>query len=66
MNTEKALVGSAAAQLAFVDEKEGLAHLFDGNTAGVIWRRRMQDGIQSWLDILPVDQLPAGRIILPV
>ena len=66
MTTEKALVGSAAAQLAFVDEKEGLARLFDSSTAGVIWRRRMQDGMQSWLNTLPVDQLPAGRIILPV
>ena len=66
MTKEKALVGSAAAQLAFVDEKEGLARLLDSSTAGVIWRRRMQDGMQSWLNTLSVDQLPAGRIILPV
>ena len=30
------------------------------------WRRYMQEGMQSWLDTLPVDQLPTGRIILPV
>ena len=64
--TEKALVGSATAQVAFVDEKGGLARLFDGHTAGVIWRRRMQEGMLSWLDTLPVDQLPTGHIILPV
>ena len=66
ITTEKALAGSATAKVAFVDEKEGLVHLFDGNTAGVIWRRRMQECVQSWLEALPVDQLPTGRIILPV
>ena len=66
ITTEKALVGSATAKVAFINEKEGLVHLFDGNTAGVIWRRRMQERVQSWLDALPVDQLPAGRIVLPV
>ena len=64
--TKKALVGSVTAKVAFFDEKEGLARLFDGNTAGVIWRRRMQEGMQSWLDTLPIDQLPTGRIISPV
>ena len=66
MTTEKDTVGSATAQVAFVAEKEGLARLFDAYTAGVIWRRYMQEGMQSWLDTLPVDQLPTGRIILPV
>ena len=66
ITTEKALVGSATAKVACVDEKEGLVQLFDGNTAGVIWRRRMQERVQSWLDALPVDQLPTGRIVLPV
>ena len=63
---EKAWVGSVTAKVALVDEKEGLVHLFDGNTAAVIWRRRMQERVQSWLDALPVDQLPTGRIVLPV
>ena len=66
ITTEKALVGSATAKVACVDEKEGLVHLFDGNTAGVIWRRPMQERVQSWLDALPVDQLPTGRIVLLV
>lgn len=66
ITTEKALAGSATAKVAFVDEKEGLARLFDFNIAGVIWRRRMQEGMQSWLDTLPVDQLPTGRIVMPV
>ena len=66
ITTEKAWVGSVTAKVAFVDEKEGLVHLFDGNTAGVIWRRPMQERVQSWLDALPVDQLPTGRIVLPV
>ena len=52
--------------MAFVDDKEGLARLFDVNTGGVIWRRRMQEGLQSWLGTLPVDQLPTGRIVLPI
>jgi len=52
--------------VAFVAEKESLARLFDAFTAGVIWRRYMQKGMQNWLDALPVDQLPTGRIILPV
>ena len=63
---KKNIVGSATAKVAFVDDKEGLARLFDGNTAGVIWRRRMQEGLQSWLRALPVDQLPTGRIVLPI
>ena len=41
VTTKKALAGSATAKVSFVDEIEGLAHLFDGNTAGVIWRRCM-------------------------
>lgn len=64
--TEKVTVGSATAQVAFVAEKEGLDRLLDAYTAGVIWRRYMQEGMQSWLDTLPVAQLPTGRIILPV
>ena len=63
--TKKGIVGSATAEVAFVDDKEGLARLFDVNTAGVIWRRRMQEGLQSWLEALSVDQLPTGRVILP-
>ena len=66
ITTEKALAGSVTAKVAYVDEVEGLIQLFDGNTAGVIWRRRMQRSMQSWLDTLPVDQLPTGRIVLPV
>ena len=31
----------------------------------VIWRRRLQEGVQSWLQALSVDQLPTGRVILP-
>ena len=64
--TKKDIVSSAAAEVAFVDDKEGLARLFDVRTAGVIWRRRMQEGVQSWLEALPVDQLPTGRIVLPI
>ena len=64
--TEKDTVGSATAQVAFVAEKEGLARLSDAYTAGVIWRRYMQKSMQNWLDALPVNQLPTGRIILPV
>ena len=66
ITTEKALAGSVAAKVAYVDEVEGLIQLFDGNTAGVIWRRRVHKRMQSWLDTLPVDQLPTGRIVLPV
>ena len=66
VTTKKALVGSVTAKVAFVDEVEGLVQLFDGNTAGVIWRRRVHKRMQSWLDTLPVDQLPTGRIVLPV
>ena len=64
--TKKDIISSAAAEVAFVDDKEGLARLFDVRTAGVIWRRRLQEGVQSWLQALSVDQLPTGRIILPL
>ena len=66
ITTEKALAGSVPAKVAYVDEVEGLIQLFDGNTAGVIWRRRVHKRMQSWLDTLPADQLPTGRIVLPV
>ena len=66
ITNEKAPSVSATAKVAFVDEKEGLTRLFDCNTAGVIWRRGMQEGMRSWLDTLPVDQLPTGRVVLPV
>ena len=54
---KKALADSAIAKVAFVDEIDELVRLFDGNIAGVIWRRCMQEGMRSWLDTLPVDQL---------
>ena len=66
MTTKQSLVGSGSVQMALVDEKEGLARLFDVNTAGIIWRRPLQEGMQSWLNTLPVDQLPTGRIVLPI
>ena len=66
ITTEKALAGLVTAKVAYVDEVEGQIQLFDGNTAGVIWRRRVHKRMQSWLDTLPVDQLPTGRIVLPV
>ena len=66
ITTEKALAGSVPAKVAYVDEVGGLIQLFDGNTAGVIWRRRVHKRMQSWLDMLPADQLPTGRIVLPV
>ena len=66
VTTKKALVGSVTAKVAFIDEVEGLVQLFDDNIAGVIWRRRVHKRMQSWLDMLPVDQLPTGRIVLPV
>ena len=66
VTTKKALACLAKTKVAFVDEIEGLIQLFDGNTAGVIWRRRVHKRMQSWLDTLPADQLPTGRIVLPV
>ena len=66
ITTEKALAGLVTAKVAYVDEVEGQIQLFDGNTAGVIWRRRVHKRMQSWLDTLPADQLPTGRIVLPV
>ena len=66
VTTEKDLVGSATAAVSFIADKAGLTRIFDVNTAGVIWRRRLHIGMQSWLETLPVDQLPSGRIILPV
>ena len=47
VTTKEALVGSVTAKVAFVDEVEGLVQLFDGNTAGVIWRRRVHKRMQS-------------------
>ena len=31
-----------------------------------MWRRLVHKLMQSWLDTLPVNQLPTGRIVLPV
>jgi hypothetical protein len=49
VTAKKALAGSTTTEVAFVDEIAGLVHIFDGNTARIIWRRRMQEGMQSWL-----------------
>ena len=49
VTAKKALAGSAYTEVPFVDEIDGLVHIFDGNIAGIIWRRRMQEGMQSWL-----------------
>ncbi|MFD1509079.1 DUF1826 domain-containing protein [Lacimonas salitolerans] len=50
--------------LAVTDTPEGLSLIRRADAAAAIWTRAPLPAFQRWLDDLPSDQLPRGRVIL--
>lgn len=47
-----------------VTSAEALSAIHQPGTAAVLWRRQVLAGFQDWLNALPAEQLPRGRLIL--
>lgn len=57
-------VRDAAIGVAVTDTPEGLSALRRPGCAAAIWRRQPMPVFRDWLDALPPQALPAGRVIL--
>ncbi|QFT72548.1 DUF1826 domain-containing protein [Ruegeria sp. THAF33] len=55
----------AAVGVAVADDPAGLRAFLQPGCAAAIWRRNMPKDVQSWLESVPEDALPNGRVILP-
>ena len=58
-------LSEASAVVSISDTAAGLRHFLEPSCAAAIWRRQTPPDIQSWLDDLPPDVLPNGRVVLP-
>ncbi|MEM9797088.1 MAG: DUF1826 domain-containing protein [Pseudomonadota bacterium] len=57
------LVG-ATSPVAIVEDEGDLDRLHHPGCGAVIWQRDLADGFQAWMDRVPPDRLPRGRIVL--
>lgn len=55
----------AAIGVAVTDAPAGLSAIRKPGCAAAIWRRQPLASFQNWLDALPPEALPRGRMILP-
>lgn len=58
------IVTDAAIGVAVAEGPAGLRALHRPGCAAAIWRRQPLPAFQSWLDALPSETLPSGRVIL--
>jgi hypothetical protein len=58
------IVRDAAIGVAVADAPEGLSALRRPGCAAAIWRRQPMSAFQAWLDAIPPERLPNGRVIL--
>lgn len=54
----------AVAGLEVVDSPDRLNVIGASGVAAALWQRTPLPGFQTWIDGLPADQLPSGRVIL--
>ncbi|NRB30269.1 MAG: DUF1826 domain-containing protein [Rhizobiaceae bacterium] len=50
--------------LAQVRQANELAQFLEADCAALVWRRSALADFQNWLDTLPVDHFPVGRLVL--
>ncbi|SHF43663.1 Protein of unknown function [Ruegeria intermedia] len=65
MSFVRKTVKDAAVGVAVADDPAGLRAFVQPGCAAAIWRRNMPKDVQSWLESVPEDALPNGRVILP-
>lgn len=58
------IVRDAAIGVAVADTPEGLSALREPGRAAAIWRRQPMPAFLTWLDAIPLEHLPNGRVIL--
>lgn len=46
-------------------EPRDLISIRDPHCAATLWKRKLQPDFRSWIDSLPIQNLPEGRLILP-
>ena len=64
MTFVRAAIRQTAVGVAVADIPEDLTVIRKPDCAAAIWRRQPERNFQSWLDALPPDQLPHGRVVL--
>lgn len=55
---------TSAPQIRFADEARDLDSIRQCGTELVVWQRRLPVGVQQWLDDMPAETLPDGRVLL--
>ncbi|UWR08441.1 DUF1826 domain-containing protein [Ruegeria sp. B32] len=65
MSFVRKTVKDAAVGVAVAGDPAGLRAFLQPGCAAAICRRNMQKDVQSWLESVPEDALPNGRVILP-
>lgn len=51
--------------IAFTDQISRLSRGLSPVADGAVWTRALPRAVQNWLDTLPKQQLPQGRVVLP-
>lgn len=64
MNVVREVVRDAAIGVAVSDTVDGLSAIHTPGCAAAVWRRQIDSDFQGWLDALPAEVLPQGRLIL--
>ncbi|MEP3347662.1 MAG: DUF1826 domain-containing protein [Litoreibacter sp.] len=64
MNAIQEIVQETVAGVAITDQVEGLSAFLHPDCAAAIWQRQADRDLLSWLDKLPVNELPQGRVVL--
>ncbi|MEM1313420.1 MAG: DUF1826 domain-containing protein [Pseudomonadota bacterium] len=54
--------GAAPAGVTFVDSRDALAAIAEPACAGAVWPRALPAEVSAWLDALPAERLPNGRL----
>ena len=52
--------------LTISQDAKGLEAFLNPSSAASIWRRDMPEGVQAWLTALPSENLPTGRVVMPI
>lgn len=64
MNVVREVVRDAAIGVAVSDTVDGLSAIHTPGCAAAVWRRPPVPAFQSWIEALPAEVLPQGRLIL--
>ncbi|MCG3268068.1 DUF1826 domain-containing protein [Yoonia sp. I 8.24] len=63
MNILRARLPKKVAGITVVEDPEALSVFIEPACAGAIWRRKASPDFQNWVDSLPPEQLPQGRVV---